>query len=94
MSRGIRWTGVVALILLVVGLIIAGSAPSVGSALAVIGLILLSGIAFVVNARARRARGWTRVWNPGAARREYKAEQAGDRHDRELGRTEGDEQER
>jgi hypothetical protein len=94
MSRGIRWTGVVALILLVVGLIIAGSVPSVGSALAVIGLILLGGIAFVVNARARRARGWTRVWNPGAARREYKAEQASDRHDRELGRTEGDDQER
>ena len=94
MSRGIRWTGVVGLVLLVVGLIIAGSVPSVGTALAVIGLILLGGIAFVVNARARRTRGWTRVWNPGAARREYKAERARDRHDRELGRTEGDEQER
>jgi hypothetical protein len=94
MSRGIRWTGVVGLILLVVGLIIAGSVPSVGTALAVIGLILLGSIAFVVNARARRTRGWARVWNPGAARREYKAEQARDRHDREPGRTEGDEQER
>jgi hypothetical protein len=94
MSRGIRWTGVAGLVLLVVGLIIAGSVPSAGTALVVIGLILLGTIAFVVNARARRARGWTRVWNPGAARREYKAEQASDRHDRELGRTEGDEQER
>jgi hypothetical protein len=94
MSRGIRWTAVAGLVLLVVGLIIAGSVPSAGTALVVIGLILLGAIAFVVNARARRARGWTRVWNPGAARREYKAEQARDRHDRELGRTDGDEQER
>jgi hypothetical protein len=94
MSRGIRWTGVAGLVLLVVGLIIAGSVPSAGTALVVIGLILLCGVALVVYARARRTRGWTRVWNPGAARREYKAEQARDRHDRELGRTEGDEQER
>jgi len=93
MSRGIRWTGAAGLVLVVVGMILVGSAPSVGTALAVVGLILLGSLAFAVNARARRTRGWTRVWNPGAARREYLAEQARDRHDRELGRTEGDEQE-
>ena len=92
MSRGIRWAGVIGLILLVVGLIIAGSVPSTGTALVVIGLSLLGGIALVVYARARRTRGWTRVWNPGAARREYKAEQARDRHARVPRRTEGDEQ--
>jgi hypothetical protein len=94
MSRGIRWAGAIGLILLVVGMIIGGSAPSAGTALAVAGLILLGSLAFVVNARARRTPGWTRVWNPGAARREYMAEQAHERHDGEDGLTQGDEPER
>jgi hypothetical protein len=91
MSRGIRWAGAVGLVLVVVGLILAGSVPSVGGVMAVVGLILLGGLVFVVNARARRARGWTRVWNPGAARREYKAEQARRSHDAADGATQGDE---
>jgi hypothetical protein len=76
MSRGIRRIGVAGLVLVAAGMIIAGFAPAAGTALAVIGLILLGSLAFVVDARARRARGWTRAWNPGAARREYLAEQA------------------
>jgi len=94
MSRGIRWTGAAGLVLVVVGMILVGSAPSAGTALAVVGLLLLGSLVFVVNARARRARGWTRVWNPGAARREYKAEQARKGHDGQVGPVEGDEQDR
>jgi len=92
MSRGIRWTGLAGLVLVVAGMIFAGSAPIAGT-MAVIGFILLGSLAFVVNARARRTRGWTRVWNPGAARREYKAEQAREGHDGEDGRREADEPE-
>jgi drug/metabolite transporter (DMT)-like permease len=90
MSRGIRWTGVAGLALVVAGMILVGPAPSVGTALAVVGLTLLGSLAFVVNARARRTRGWTRVWNPGAARREYKAEQARQGRDGEAAPIEGD----
>jgi hypothetical protein len=94
MSRGIRWTGVAGLVLVVAGMLIAGSAPPVGTAMACIGLILLGSLAFAVNARARRTHGWTRVWNPGAARREYLAEQAREGHDGEDERKEKDEPER
>ena len=94
MSRGIRWAGAAGLVLLVVGLGLVGFAPSAGTALAVAGLVLLGSLTFVVEAKARRARGWTRVWNPGAARREYKAEQARQGHDGQVGPVEGDEQDR
>jgi len=94
MSRGIRWTGAAGLVLVVVGMILVGSAPSAGTAMVVVGLILLGSLTFVVSAKARRTRGWTRVWNPGAARREYEAEQARQGHDSDVKPTAGDEQKR
>jgi hypothetical protein len=63
--------------LMLAGLIIAlVGAPLAGLVFLLASVGLLSVLAFVSNANARRTRGWTRAWNPGAAYREDKAERA------------------
>jgi hypothetical protein len=70
----------------------------VGVVLTIIGFVLLTGLAFLANARARQSPGWTRVVNQGAARREYMAELAAreqrelEQRERETGRPAEDEQ--
>jgi hypothetical protein len=88
------WAFVVGLALLVVGLVIVTAMPSSGGeVLVILGCLVLGGVAIVVMRTARRSPGWTRVVNPGAARREARAErEAAERRERELGHTEGDDQ--
>ncbi len=77
MSRTIKWAFGIAIALLAVGLLLAQVAPDSGGYLLVIlAAITLGAPWFAVNAMARRSPGWTRVVNPGAARREYLAEVA------------------
>jgi hypothetical protein len=92
-SRTIKWVSGIALGLLAVGLLLLAVAPGLGGALVIVALITLGGVAFAVNAMARRSPGWTRVVNPGAARREYLAEVAAREHAHEPKPTEADEQE-
>lgn len=81
MSRTIKWTFGIAMGLLVVGLPLIVVAPGWGGEVAVIvALILLACLTVAANAMSRRSRGWTRVVNPGAARREYQAEVAARKH--------------
>ena len=61
-------------ILLVVGVFIAGPAPSVGVGLVILGAGLLGAFFVYVGVQNRRTPGWTRVVDPGAAYREARAE--------------------
>lgn len=72
MSRFIVWVFIAGLAMLLIGLITAAS--PVGAALVIVGCMLLAALPFAIHAKARRSHGWTRVWNPGAARREAAAE--------------------
>jgi hypothetical protein len=61
-------------ILLVVGVFVAGLAPSVGVGLVILGAVLLGAIFVYAGVQNWRTPGWTRVVNPGAAYREARAE--------------------
>jgi len=76
MSRTHKSIAATGLGLLVVGLLLSMGGFQVGTVLAVAGLIVIAPLWFLVNRTARRSPGWTRVWNPGAARRDYEAELA------------------
>ena len=93
MSRD-AWALIVGLALLIVGLVIVTAMPSSGGEVLVLfGCLVLGGVAIVVMRTARRSPGWTRVANPGADRREARAErEAAERREREAGHTEGDDQ--
>jgi hypothetical protein len=61
-------------IVLVVGVLVAGTGAAAGVGLVVIGAVALGAFYLYAGARALRTPGWTRVVNPGAAYREAKAE--------------------
>jgi hypothetical protein len=65
---------VIGLVLVAIGLLVSTVEPSVvGTALVVAGLLILAPTWFLIDRAARRSPGWTRAWNPGAARREWEA---------------------
>jgi hypothetical protein len=77
MTRPIGWAFVIGLVLLAAGLVVSTAAPSAGGEILVIaGAALFAVLVLVATVAAHRSPGWTRVANPGAARREYLAEQA------------------
>jgi Flp pilus assembly protein TadB len=61
-------------IVLVIGVLVAGMGAAAGVGLVVIGAVMLSAFYLYAGAQARRTTGWTRVVNPGAAYREARAE--------------------
>jgi hypothetical protein len=75
--RIMAWAFAIAIILVVIGLTVSTMAPGGGGEIvAMVGFVILGVLVVAVYANAVRSRGWTRVVNPGAARREYRAEQA------------------
>lgn len=77
MTRAIAWAFVIGLVLFLGGLVVATLAPDAGGELLVIaGAIVFAVLLIAVTVAAHRSSGWTRAWNPGAARREQRAEEA------------------
>jgi hypothetical protein len=95
MSRVLAWSLLIGLTLLAGGLFASVVAPSFGAALLVLAaFIVLGGALIVALAMARQTPGWTRVWNPGAARRDYDDERAAKGRNLEPGHGNRDKRER
>jgi hypothetical protein len=77
MSRYLAWAFGIGLAVLLAGVLLSVvAAGSGGEYLMLAGLLVLGVLPILSNAMSRRSRGWTRAWNPRAARRDLRAEQA------------------
>ncbi len=77
MSRTLAWAfGIGVALILVGGLLAVAATGSGGEILMLAGLLMVGVLPIFSNAMSRRSRGWTRAWNPRAARRDLRAEQA------------------
>jgi hypothetical protein len=74
-SRTLAWSfGIGVTLILVGGLLAVAATGSGGEILMLAGLLMVGVLPIFSNAMSRRSRGWTRAWNPRAARRDLRAE--------------------
>jgi hypothetical protein len=96
MSRSLAWAFGIGLAVFLVGAFFTVVAAGSGAELLMlVGLVMLGVLPIFSNAMSRRSRGWTRAWNPRAARRDLRAEQAASAQAKATGgSTDGGEQPR